>query len=89
MLEIQQFSAYLRRIGISEAKIAKIVDFLVNWERNLLYNLNNNIKLDENTINTYITQIIQMFKEHPDMDENVYRNYIKFILEKLIIKGEK
>lgn len=89
MLEISQFSSYLKTIGVSQNKIDKIMDYLVNWERNLLFNLNNSIKLDENLINAYTNQIVNMFKEHPDIDENIYKNYIKFILEKLELKGVK
>lgn len=38
--------------------------------------------------NAYIKQIILMFKEHPDLDDKSYEDYIKFCMEE-ILKSKK
>lgn len=78
--------AYIKRFNLSKNKTDELTNYVINMIRNSKQL--DPIDVSDVTVDQYFSQIINMIKNHPELSNSTYKNYIKFVFEK-VMKIEK
>lgn len=78
-MDTLQFTNFIRNSGISLAKQKLIINKYIELQRNSEINK----KFTTTTTEQYCKQIISMIKNNPNLPNDTYISYIKFVMEKV------
>lgn len=79
LARVAQFDSFVRRTGVSEKQRNSLVAWFQNFVREIT--LQQSLPEPNDMLNVYCGQIIDMFKKHPGLNDDVYRDYIKLAFE--------
>lgn len=81
MYRYLQFVDFLDSVGLSPSKKALVTNWFFNFQRDQLQEQHS--APDESAMERYLNEILKMFKEHPDLPDDTYKNYIRLAFEKI------
>lgn len=87
LARVAQFDSFVRRTGVSEKQRNSLVAWFQNFVREIT--LQQLLPDSNDMLNVYCGQIIDMFKKHPGLSDEVYRDYIKLAFENCYKKSEE
>lgn len=87
LARVAQFDSFVRRTGVSEKQRNSLVAWFQNFVREIT--LQQSLPDSNDMLNVYCGQIIDMFKKHPGLSDEVYRDYIKLSFENCYKKSEE
>ena len=84
-----QFDSFVLSLGIAPEKRKRLLDWFLNYQREQLVPVA--LKSSEVVLNQYLDQVLDMFKNHKNLPDDVYKDYLKLVFEKcyLEIKGKQ
>ena len=89
-METVRLNNFLQTVGISAAKRSKIIDFFLESLRSSTYsNLQESTQSVKELKDKYAGLIVGMFQKHPDLEPQVYIDYINLLFEKLLTREDK
>lgn len=80
-MDTLQFTNFIKSLGLSSKKQDKIIQEYISLKRQ--EEINKKIR-SSTTLDQYCNQIITMIKQNPDLSNQVYADYIKFSIEKIL-----
>lgn len=80
-MDVLQFTNFIKGLGLSNKKQDKIINEYISLKRQ--EEINKKIRKSV-TLDQYCNQIITMIKQNPDLSNQVYADYIKFSIEKIL-----
>lgn len=86
LARVAQFDGFVRRTGVSEKQRNLLVSWFQNFVREIT--VQQSVVRSEDMLNVYCGQIIDMFKKHPGLSDDVYRDYIKLAFENCFKKSK-
>lgn len=81
-MTVQRLITFLKNIGEPVGRIQRIVEFYMNNLREEVFTKSYKPKLTEEQQSIYLDQIIGMIQQNPNLDKQIYRDYIKLVFDK-------
>lgn len=75
----KNFETFLKSLNILPKNREAITQFYIQSIRE-----EELITKDPGSLEAYLDQIVEMFKNHPDLDSKTYKDYIKMVFTKMV-----
>ena len=89
-METGRLNNFLQTVGISANKRSQIIGFFLESLRSSTYsNLQESTQPVKGLKDKYAGLIVEMFQKHPDLEPQVYIDYIYLLFDKLLTREDK